>query len=179
MRARAHLAALAAAAALLSCGDSATVNVDIEIASNSGGVMQLLKQAYDAGNSQGLYVRFDALKPCPADVNDVDVAVAPVLPSDPARMELGADPSKGQIVINTSDLSADRVYRVRVLASIRNGTTVTSYSGDASCPMSTKYPDLNPLVVCFGTAVSPGVCATSPNFLLDCNLTPEQSQNCN
>ena len=159
---------------LISCGSSPTVQVDIEIASDSAGSMQQISAAIEGGTSKGVYFRFDPLKICPTGIDDIDTTAPAVLPSDPS-FELGADPSKDQFVINTSKLDTNRVYRVRMIAFDTSGN-VTHY-GYGDCPISVKYPELNSVTVCFGKQISSRQCFPWVDFV-NCNLTPDQEQQC-
>ncbi|MCB0308892.1 MAG: hypothetical protein KDD48_05925 [Bdellovibrionales bacterium] len=165
---------------LLGCGGSSTVGVRILVAQNaSPNLLQEIKTDLDNGDSRGIYFRFDPLHFCPSSIDDVDPSATAIVPRDP----VGSDPTRSSFEIDTSALSPEKIYRVRMLAV--NATGTTTHLGTINCPMSIKYPTLNQLVVCFGNISPSPVCSglgtTYPLLFSatnDCQLTPEQVSQC-
>lgn len=167
---------------ILSCGNSPTVNVDILVATNAtpSNLMESISEAIQNGQSKGVYFRFAELNFCPTSIEDQKPG-GMVLEADTSQ--LGADPVKSSFTIDTSTLDPEKLYQVRMLAFSSNGTP--THIGNLNCPLSIKYPDLNPLTICFGNISPDPFCAGLPTCpqgstpLCNCNLTPEQAQACN
>lgn len=166
------------------CGETSTVGIKILLADNaSPNLKQQISQDIQAGQSRGVYFRFDELKFCPQSIDDLATSAQSLVVPDGSQ--LGSDPAKSEFEVDSSTLDPEKIYRVQMLVFDTTQSGNPTHIGTINCPLSIKYPTLNLLAVCFGNVTPSPLCSglgsTYPLLLSsqkDCLVTPEQIQRC-